>query len=309
MRTLLPVSLLVLLLTGCLGASASSAPPSSRAQPTSSGWTAYHDRRFGYTVRYPAWWHRARRSLTPHLADPREIFSVATIPLRPGGTGCAQVPTNALRALGATDALVSIQERSGRPAGEFRVRAGHITLTEGARSEAEACAGGNPAFTAWLIPFTDGRRALYALIALGKSVSATTARQAVAVVNSLRFTSAGGAVPATVTRTLDLGAGSGAGHFVVHYPFGGATIELRAAAPAGTRFRVYVHDGVGSGSSFAGMQLLTPRDCHVGLRRIACQSGQFEAFEPGVVKPIWTVWAVKTSPRPARIIVAVAFSH
>jgi hypothetical protein len=68
-----------------------------------------------YHVSYPSNWHRASTSLTPNLSDPHEILTVGTGSLPVGGPRCAQVPVNALEAVGATGALVSIQERAPAP--------------------------------------------------------------------------------------------------------------------------------------------------------------------------------------------------
>src|SRR5579863_10258555 len=77
-----------------------------------AGWTTFQNVRYHYHVTYPSNWHRASRSLTPHLSDPHEILTVGTGRLPVGGPRCAQVPVSALEAVGPTGALVSIQERS-----------------------------------------------------------------------------------------------------------------------------------------------------------------------------------------------------
>jgi hypothetical protein len=76
------------------------------------GWVSFQSVRYHYRVSYPSTWHRATSSLTPHLSDPHEILTVGTGPLPVGGPRCAQVPVNALEAVGPAGALVSIQERA-----------------------------------------------------------------------------------------------------------------------------------------------------------------------------------------------------
>src|SRR5258707_14302926 len=76
------------------------------------GWVSFQTARYHYSVTYPSSWHRASRSLTPHLSDPHEILTVGTGRLPVGGPRCAQVPVSALEAVGPTGALVSIQERA-----------------------------------------------------------------------------------------------------------------------------------------------------------------------------------------------------
>lgn len=63
----------------------------------------------GLEVTYPDTWQRAGESLTPSLVWPREVMSLGTFPLRPGGRLCGHMPENALRDMGAADALVSLQ--------------------------------------------------------------------------------------------------------------------------------------------------------------------------------------------------------
>jgi hypothetical protein len=75
-------------------------------------WVSFQSARYHYQVSYPSSWHRTSRSLTPFLSDPHEILTVGTGPLPVGGPHCAQVPVNALEAVRATGALVSIQERA-----------------------------------------------------------------------------------------------------------------------------------------------------------------------------------------------------
>jgi hypothetical protein len=84
-------------------------------------------------------WHRATRSLTPFLSHPHEIPTVGTGPLPVGGPHCAQAPVNALEALGATGALVSIQERAPANAdNSFSPRATRFRLRSADRWSAAA---------------------------------------------------------------------------------------------------------------------------------------------------------------------------
>lgn len=150
------------------------------------GWTVYHDARAGFSVEYPSGWHRAERSLTPALVEPRELISVGTGPLRVRDTSCAQFPTAALEAMGPSDALVSVQERRrGRPQGPPRQRP--FRLGRADTSEAVLCiAGGRPPLTYWRA-FTDRGRQLYVLVALGRGAPASRRREVLRVLDSLRL--------------------------------------------------------------------------------------------------------------------------
>lgn len=59
-----------------------------------------------WTIEQPPTWHRAGRELMPNLVW--DSLTLATVPLRVDGERCAQLPTRALRDLGAGDALVSV---------------------------------------------------------------------------------------------------------------------------------------------------------------------------------------------------------
>ncbi len=94
------------------------------------GWVTFHSGRYDYSVDYPKSWHRATQSLTPHLSDPHEILTLGTSHVPVGGPRCAQVPVNALEAVGVIGALITIQERAPANAdGGFPPRPKHFDLT------------------------------------------------------------------------------------------------------------------------------------------------------------------------------------
>ncbi len=185
---------LVLPLAGCGGDSSAAATSvgttpagADGAQAPRAGWTVVNDDARGFWVSFPSDWRRARRSLTPHLLDPREILSVGTGPLVPASGGCAHMPVGALSRLGPRDALVSIQESrhpsSGYPARPARFRLGRANL-----SEAAACLSDPTRLDTWFMPFGDGDRAFYALVALGRPATGARRKLAERVLDSLRFT-------------------------------------------------------------------------------------------------------------------------
>ena len=154
----------------------------------SPGWVSFRSVRYHYSVSYPSSWHRARRSLTPHLSDPHEILTVGTGRLPVGGPRCAQVPVNALEAVGATGALVSIQERAPVNAdGGFPPRPSHFQLRPTPSLEISACLAphGRPRLS-W-IAFRDHGRHFYALVAVGRRATSRTRAEAARVLDSLRF--------------------------------------------------------------------------------------------------------------------------
>jgi hypothetical protein len=128
--------------------------------------------------------------------SPREVLSIGTFPLEPGGPNCAQVPTNALSALGPEDVFLTLQ--GGQPGPDSEVRPvfgpGVGISIEGLEfpyclAEAERLEIGA---MQWIL-FSDAGRSFYLLVAIGRDASAETVDQVWMVANSLVITSA--AVP------------------------------------------------------------------------------------------------------------------
>ena len=68
----------------------------STTGPEPEPWTTYRDKERRLEVSYPNDWYRSEEPLTPYLGDPKEILSLGSYPLRPGGDRCAHHPVNAL---------------------------------------------------------------------------------------------------------------------------------------------------------------------------------------------------------------------
>jgi hypothetical protein len=141
----------------------------------------------GDGIRYvvPTGWHVARRSLTPHLTDPREVLTAGTGPLPVGGR-CAQNPGAALAAMGAADVLVTVRERYGSPVG-FPARPRRFALPPAAPDEAQECAGRGASFASHRVLFRDGGRSFDVIVAVGRAAPPARVRQAVSLLDSLRF--------------------------------------------------------------------------------------------------------------------------
>jgi hypothetical protein len=85
-------------------------------------------------------------------------------------------------------ALVELQERAGTPTSDFVPRPRHFTASMGAsNTDVEDCVPGRRAFNARWISFRDRRRLFYAIVALGKDATPAVRRQALSLLDSLRF--------------------------------------------------------------------------------------------------------------------------
>lgn len=150
---------------------------------------AYDRRREGYRASVPFGWQRAERSLTPHLADPVEIFTAATFRPRRGGP-CAQMPYRAARqARDMKGALVSIQERTGAPMSEnrasekgFPARPRPFTPDPG-RFECISTRGVAASF----VPFWDRGRRFYAVIVIADAAPDRVRREALTILDDIHF--------------------------------------------------------------------------------------------------------------------------
>ena len=126
-------------------------------------------------------------SLTPQLADPREVISVGTGRL-PAGGPCAQFPGRAVAAVSPTGAFISIQIRSPDHAPPQTLTRADLGFTSGtALTRTECGTTPNHPQGRW-ISFREAGREVYAVLVVGRQASAATRRQALETLNSLRLT-------------------------------------------------------------------------------------------------------------------------
>jgi hypothetical protein len=154
-----------------------------------AGWKEFDDPAHGLVVRYPGDWHRAKTSLTPNLADPREILAVGTGRMARHGPGCAHMPVGALNALRPGDVLITVLERR-HPGGSYPPRRPLHLRRGGDLTEATTCAT-NRHIQAWWRPFSDEGRAFYVLGAAGDRVPGARLHEAERVVDGIRFRKGG----------------------------------------------------------------------------------------------------------------------
>jgi len=163
--------------------------PGSPSTAPPVGWVTTRDDDAGFSVSYPATWHRATTTLTPQLSDPHEILAVGSYSLRPGAPPhCVQYPVNAIEDLRPTDALIWLAER--RAGGPFPPRGGLFLRSDlRVTDESPACVREPNLFFHGITAFEDQGRDFEVYVAWGSDAQAKRRRAALAVLDSLQFDS------------------------------------------------------------------------------------------------------------------------
>jgi hypothetical protein len=181
-----PILLAAILVAALISALAAGGLGQGTPAGARSGWSKYRDTRHGFSVEYPASWRRARFPMFPPIINPRSLLAVSTFPI-PRGAGrgeCGYVPSQVIERVGAAGAAVLLTELYGpgaklllrtqtRPQG-FQLDRSHLQRIPGPSKE-------------WLFNFKVRDRFLTAAVVLGQQASQQLRREAVAVLDGLRF--------------------------------------------------------------------------------------------------------------------------
>jgi hypothetical protein len=162
------------------------------------GWTQYQSARRGFSVEYPASWKRAASPMFPLIIEPRSILTVSTfaIPPRRDKGECGFIPSRVRARVGRDGAVVAIYAyhlRGRQNLRRFSARPARLQLDEKHRvpyPSFQTARGGRTSrgdADEWLFPFRDEGRTFSATVLLGPKASAERRRDAVAVLNTLRF--------------------------------------------------------------------------------------------------------------------------
>lgn len=152
---------------------------------------SYESRSSRFAVEIPAGWTRARKIVIPEVTNPREIFVASTFPLRSLGATCGPFYDHVLGHMGRREGFAAVQERFGHEVAgppEFPRRPARFRLP--LRAPERGGCGLNPdrnLVRVWWIPFRDANRDFYADVGIGLAAPAGVRRDALRLLNSLRF--------------------------------------------------------------------------------------------------------------------------
>jgi hypothetical protein len=175
---------------GVISLTSDSAGPDERpATRPIDAWTTTVSKPHGLTLSLPPGWTLSTESLTPNLADPRELLSAATFPLAYRQGRCDHMPDGALMTMGPADGFVSIQERGRQTsrAGFPPRPASFGASAEQSDGDIASCLGHTANTVEYFIPFSDANRCFYALVVLGARAPQRTRDEAFGILDRLRF--------------------------------------------------------------------------------------------------------------------------
>lgn len=162
------------------------------AQHQAETGTRYRDQASGFRVEIPAGWRRAREVVIPELINPREILFVSTFPVDSSARPCGPFYDHVVGQMGRHEALVAVQERGGRKvagrAPGFPLRRKRFRLPI-KTPQPTGCAKSRErrlVHRSWM-SFRDSGRGFYALVAIGSAAPGGVRRDAMGLLDSLRF--------------------------------------------------------------------------------------------------------------------------
>jgi hypothetical protein len=164
-----------------------SSPP-DRTRASAPGWTTHTDEGRGYSISFPAPWHRATERMA-RISEPRELLSLATAPLSWHETDCEAFAGAAGVSMGPDDAVVTVWERGYDPDcgwRDFPPRPQRLRPVADAAPAEPGC--GEPAGTLihWR-NFSEAERHLHTLVRIGPRASPTIASEVWQILDSLRL--------------------------------------------------------------------------------------------------------------------------
>jgi hypothetical protein len=163
-------------------------PGAERTGDSVPGWTAHADAGRGYSISFPDSWHRAREPMS-RISEPRELLSLATVPLSWHETDCEAFAGPAGVGMGARDVTVTLWERGHDPDSEwldFPPRPQTFGPVRDAAPAGPGC-GEPPGTMIHWRNFSDSGRHLHTLVRIGPEAPPRAGSEAWRILNSLRL--------------------------------------------------------------------------------------------------------------------------
>lgn len=185
-----PVCLCGVMALLALGACGQREPPAAVEQTGHSvpGWTAYSDPDRGYSISFPGSWHRATERMS-RISEPREMLSLATMPLRWHHTDCEAFAGAAGVSMGPGDVVLTVWERGYDPHSEwldFPPRPGSFGPVPNTEPSGSGC-GERPGTSIHWRNFSDSGRHLHTLVRIGPDAPPSAGSEAWQILDSLRL--------------------------------------------------------------------------------------------------------------------------
>jgi hypothetical protein len=176
----------LLALGGCGQGSPGPGAVCTEVQPP--GWTSHTDAERGYSVSFPDSWSRATVRMS-RIDEPRELMSLATVPLRRHDTDCEAFAGAAGVSMGPGDVVVTVWERGYDPDSEwpgFPPRPTSFGPVPDAEPAGPGC-GEPPATMIHWRNFSESGRHLHTLVRVGPAAPPRAAAEAWRILDSLRL--------------------------------------------------------------------------------------------------------------------------
>jgi hypothetical protein len=178
----------LLVLAACGQREPSSA--TERAGDAVPGWTAHTDADRGYSISFPRSWHRATERMS-RISEPRELLSLATVPLSWHDTDCEAFAGGAGVSMGPGDVVVTVWERGYDPDSDwldFPPRPRSFGPVPDAEPAGPGC-GEPPGTMIHWRNFSEVGRHLHTLVRIGPNAQQTAADEAWQILDSLHLDS------------------------------------------------------------------------------------------------------------------------
>jgi hypothetical protein len=163
-------------------------PAPERPGHSLPGWTAHSDAERGYSIAFPGSWHRATERMS-RISEPRELLSMATVPLEWHETDCEAFAGAAGVSMGPGDVVITVWERGhDRDSNwlDFPPRPRSFGPVPDAEPAGPGCGEPTGTMVHWR-NFSESGRHLHTLVRIGPQAPRGAAFEAWQILDALRL--------------------------------------------------------------------------------------------------------------------------